>query len=192
MLAGTLFGTLTPVIAIGPSVLAVFNAPTTSKWPNIGIASAMVVVMLVISVIGIRISARTQVGIGVVEYLILIVFAVCGLTWVLGHHAGTMHISAAWFSLHGIGGQGSLVTGFLITVFMYSSWDGTLYVTFSTRRGSTSCLVDVTQSSINEARSPGPLLGASRGAPLLRRLRIVYNLANDPAEEAAMTGAGPR
>jgi hypothetical protein len=30
---------------------------------------------------------------------------------VLGHHAGTVPITSAWFSLHGIGGRGSLVTG---------------------------------------------------------------------------------
>jgi amino acid transporter len=128
MLAGTLFGTLTPVTAIGPSVLAVFNQPANGKWPNVIIATLIVLIMLVISIVGIRISARTQVGIGIVEYLILIVFAVWGLTWVLGHHAGTVPVSAAWFSLHGVGGKGSLVAGFLITVFMFSGWDGTIYV----------------------------------------------------------------
>jgi amino acid transporter len=128
MLAGTLFGTLTPVTAIGPSVLAVFNQSANSRWPNVIIATLIVLIMVAISIVGIKISARTQVGIGVVEYVILIVFAVWGLTWVLGHHAGTVHITAAWFSLHGIGGHGSLVAGFLITVFMYSGWDGTIYV----------------------------------------------------------------
>jgi amino acid transporter len=128
MLAGTLFGTLTPVTAIGPSVLAVFNSPANSKWPNILIATGLVLVMTVISVVGIRITARTQVSIGVIEYAILIAFAVWGLIWLFGHHAGTMHVTSAWFSLHGIGGKGSLVAGFLITVFMYSGWDGTIYV----------------------------------------------------------------
>ncbi len=128
MLAGTLFGTLTPVVAIGPNVLAVFNASPNSKWPNIIIATVVVLIMLAISIVGIRISARTQVGIGVVEYAILIVFAIWGLIWVLGHHAGTVHLSASWFSLHGIGGGQGLVACFLITVFMYSGWDGTLYV----------------------------------------------------------------
>jgi amino acid transporter len=128
MLAGTLFGTLTPVTAIGPSVLSVFNQPSDSKWPNVAIATGLVVVMAIISIIGIRITARTQVVIGVIEYLILIVLAVWGLTWVLGHHAGTVPITSGWFSLKGIGGQGSLVGGFLITVFMFSGWDGTLYV----------------------------------------------------------------
>jgi amino acid transporter len=128
MLAGTLFGTLTPVTALGPSVLSVFNSPANSKWPNIGLATGLVVVMAIISIIGIRITARTQVAIGVVEYVILIALAIWGLTWVLGHHVGTMHITSSWFSLTGIGGKGSLVGGFLITVFMYSGWDGTLYV----------------------------------------------------------------
>jgi amino acid transporter len=128
MLAGTLFGTLTPVTAVGPSVLAVFNSPANSKWPNIAIATGLVLVMMIISIVGIRITARTQVIIGVVEYLILIAFAVWGLTWLLSHHAGTVPITSAWFSLRGIGGKGSLVGGFLITVFMYSGWDGTLYV----------------------------------------------------------------
>ena len=128
MLAGTLFGTLTPVTALGPSVLAVFNQSTNSKWPNIAIATGLIVVMAAISIVGIRITARTQVIIGVIEYAILIGLSVWGLTWVLGHHAGTVPITSGWFSLHGIGGQGSLVGGFLIAVFMICGWDGTLYV----------------------------------------------------------------
>ena len=128
VLAGTLFGTLTPVTAIGPSVLAVFNQPSDSKWPNIAIATGLVVVMAIISIVGIRITARTQFVIGIIEYAILIGLSVWGLTWVLGHHAGTVPITSGWFSLHGIGGQGSLVGGFLIAVFMICGWDGTLYV----------------------------------------------------------------
>jgi amino acid transporter len=128
MLAGTLFGTLTPVTAIGPSVLAVFNQPSDSKWPNIAIATGLVVVMAIISIVGIRVTARTQFVIGIIEYAILIGLSVWGLTWVLGHHAGTVPITSGWFSLHGIGGQGSLVGGFLIAVFMICGWDGTLYV----------------------------------------------------------------
>src|SRR6202000_1664948 len=68
MLAGTLFGTLTPVTAVGPSVLAVFNQPANSTWPNIAIATGLVVVMAAISVVGIKITARTQVIIGIIEY----------------------------------------------------------------------------------------------------------------------------
>jgi len=128
MLAGTLFGTLTPVTAVGPSVLAVFNKNANSEWGNILIATVLVVVMMIISIVGIRMTARTQVVIGLLEYAILLVFAIWGLIWVLGHHAGTMPITSSWFSLHGVNGKGVLIDGFLITVFMYSGWDGTLYV----------------------------------------------------------------
>ena len=128
MLAGTLFGTLTPVTSLGPYLLAVFNQNANSEWGNVIIATAVVVIMTVISIVGIKISARTQVAIGLIEYLILIVLALLGVAWVLGHHAGAVHISAGWFSLHGIDGHGSLVAAFLITVFMYSGWDGTVYV----------------------------------------------------------------
>jgi amino acid transporter len=128
MMAGTLIGTLSPVLVLGPSVLAVFGASANSTWPNVAIATGVAGVMLVIAVLGIRPTARTQVAIGVVEYLILIVFAIWGLSAMLSRQPGTFHISAAWFSLHGVGGKGDLAAGFLIAVFMFTGWDGTLYV----------------------------------------------------------------
>jgi len=136
MAAGTLIGTLSPVVVLAPSVLAVFNQSTTNKVSNVAIATGISVIMLIIAVAGIRLSARTQVAIGVIEYAILIVLAVWGLSWVLGHHAGTSGVTASWFSLHGIGGKGSLAAGFLITVFMYSGWDGTVYVNEEVRHRS--------------------------------------------------------
>ena len=84
--------------------------------------------MLLIAVAGIRITARTQVSMGLVEYLILIGFAIAGLVAVLGHHPGTFPITSSWFSLGGIGGHGSLAAGFLLAVFIYTGWDGTIYV----------------------------------------------------------------
>jgi len=128
MIAGTLIGTISPVVVIGPNVLAVFGQSANSTWPNVAIATAFALVMLIVAVVGIRLTARTQVGIGVIEYAILIVFAIWGLVYVLGHHAGSFPITSSWFSLHGIGGKGSLAAGFLIAVFMYTGWDGTLYV----------------------------------------------------------------
>ena len=47
---------------------------------------------------------------------------------VLSHHPGTFPITRGWFSLTGIGGKGSLAAGLLISVYVYSCWDGTLYV----------------------------------------------------------------
>src|ERR1700753_2927825 len=128
MIAGYVLGTLSGVEVLGPSVLAVFGSSSDSTWANIGIATAIGVIMTVIAVVGIRITARTQVVMAVVEYAILIGMSIWGLVWVLGHHAGTVHITSGWFSLTGVGGKGDIIGGFLIAVFAYSGWDGTVYV----------------------------------------------------------------
>jgi amino acid transporter len=128
MIAGYVLGTLSGVVTLGPSVLAVFGSSATSTWANVGIATALGLVMLVIAVVGIRITARTQVAMAAVEYTILIGMSIWGLVYVLGHHAGTVPISSGWFSPTGIGGNGDAVAGFLIAVYAYSGWDATIYV----------------------------------------------------------------
>jgi amino acid transporter len=128
MITGTLVGAISGVVVLAPSVLAVFGAAATSTWPNILISTAVILVMLAIAVIGIKITARTQVGMAAIEYLILVGFAITGFVVVLGHHHGTFPITHAWFSISGIGGKGSLASGFLIAVFMYTGWDATVYV----------------------------------------------------------------
>jgi amino acid transporter len=128
MIAAYIIATVSGVEVLGPSVLAVAGSSSTSTWANIGIASAVSVVMLVVAVVGIRITAQTQVGMAVVEYVILIGFAIAGLVAVLGHHAGTLPMTKGWWSVTGIGGHGSPVAGFLIAVFIFTGWDGTLYV----------------------------------------------------------------
>jgi amino acid transporter len=128
MIAGTFVAAISGVVVLGPSVLAVFNSNPNARWPNIIISTAVILVMLVIAIVGIRLTARTQVGMGLIEWAILLGFAIWGLIAVLRHHAGTYPITRAWFTLGGIGGHGSLVAGFLIAVFMYTGWDATVYV----------------------------------------------------------------
>ena len=128
MIAGYVLGTLSGVEVLGPSVLAVFGSSANSQWANVAIATAVGLVMLVIAVIGIRITARTQVVLAAVEYTILIGISIWGLVWVLNRHAGTVPITSGWFSPTGIGGQGDAVAGFLIAVYSYSGWDATVYV----------------------------------------------------------------
>src|SRR6266851_7374308 len=128
MICGYIIGAVAGVEVIGPTVLAVFTSSSGSTWADIGIATGVALAMLVIAVVGIRITAQTQVGMAVVEYAILIGFAVVGLVAVLRHHHGTFPVSRGWFSLSGIGGHGSAVAGLLIAVFIFSGWEGTLYV----------------------------------------------------------------
>jgi amino acid transporter len=114
--------------------LAVFGYAATNKWAYIGIGAVVGVVMLVIAVLGIRITARVQVSMAAVEYLILVGLAVAGLVFVLGHHPGAVPVTRGWFSLSGVDGKGDAVAGFLVAVFVYGGWDGTVYVNEEVRQ----------------------------------------------------------
>ena len=92
------------------------------------IDTVVILGMFLIAIVGIRITARTQVAMAVVEYAILIGFAIAGLIAVISHRHGTFPISRSWFSVRGIGGHGSLSAGFLVAMFAYVAWDGTIYV----------------------------------------------------------------
>jgi amino acid transporter len=128
MVVAYIIGTVAEILLLGPSVLAVFGNSSTNTWAWIAIGSVVGVAMLVIAVAGIKITARTQVSMALVEYLILIGLSIAGLALVLGHHSGTYPITSGWFNWSGVDGKGSAVAGFLIAVFIYGGWDGTLYV----------------------------------------------------------------
>ncbi len=130
MIAGYLTGAVSGVEVLGPSVVAVFskNGNAGGTWADIAIATGVTIAMMIIAVVGIRLTARTQVGMAILEYALLIGFAIAGLYEVLNHHAGTLHFNSGWLSLSGVGGHGSAVSGLLIAVFIFSGWEGTLYV----------------------------------------------------------------
>jgi amino acid transporter len=138
MVVGSLIGSLAGVVVLAPSVLAIAGAGAASTGPNIAIATAVIAVMLGVAVVGIRITARTQVAMAAVEYTILIGFAVAGLALVLHHHPGTFAIRPGWFTLTGIGGRGNVTAGLLLAVFMYTGWDATIYVNEEVRHRRTS------------------------------------------------------
>src|SRR5690348_18331370 len=72
MITAYIIGTVAEVLLLGPSVLAVFGSTSTNTWAYALIGCAVGLIMLVIAVVGIKITARTQVGIAVIEYAILI------------------------------------------------------------------------------------------------------------------------
>jgi hypothetical protein len=88
MIAAYVIATVSGVEVPGPSVLAVFGASPASTWADIAIGTAVGVVMLVIAIAGIKITARTQVGMAFVEYALLIGFGLAGLIAVLAHSHG--------------------------------------------------------------------------------------------------------
>src|SRR5271165_1296331 len=128
MIMGGIIGTVSTTVVLGPSVLAVFGSASSAITPNLAIDTAVILGMLVIAIVGIRLTARVQVAMAVVEYAILAGFAVVGLIAVISHRHGTFPISAGWFNFGGIGGHGSLSAGFLVAMFAYTGWDGTIYV----------------------------------------------------------------
>jgi amino acid transporter len=128
MIAAYITGAVSGVEVLGPSVLDVFGVTTSSNWGYIGVAVGVTLIMLVIAIVGIRITARTQVAMAAVEYAILIGFAIVGLVLVLGHHSGTFPVTKGWFSLTGIGGHGGVAAGLIAAVYIYSGWEGTVYV----------------------------------------------------------------
>jgi amino acid transporter len=128
MIVAYILGTVSAVLVLGPSVLAVFGYTGTNTAAYVAIAVVTTLIMLVIAVVGIKITARVQVSMAVVEYGILVGLAVAGIVFVAAKHPGTVHFSSGWLSLNGIGGKGNVIDGFLVGVFIYGGWDGTLYV----------------------------------------------------------------
>jgi amino acid transporter len=128
MIAASLIAAVSGVVVLGPSVLAIVGLNAVSTWPNIFISTVVIVVLLAIAVVGIRLTARSQVAMGLIEYAILIGFAVWGFVEVLSHHHGTVPITSGWFSLRGVGGQGDVASSLLFAVFMIAGWDATVYV----------------------------------------------------------------
>src|ERR1700729_1707284 len=128
MIAASLIAAVSGVVVLGPSVLAIAGAAAASTWPNIFISTAVIVVLLVIAVVGIRLTARSQVAMGLIEYAILIGFSAWGLVVVLGPRHGTVPITKGWFSLTGVGGHGDVAGSLLFAVFMIAGWDATVYV----------------------------------------------------------------
>src|SRR6202167_5240389 len=104
MIMGGIIGTVSTTVVLGPAVLAVFGSNSTAVPANLAIDTAVIVGMLVIAIIGIRITARTQGGLGLLDYAILPGFAAIGLVEVLGHHHGTFPITKGWWSIRGVGG----------------------------------------------------------------------------------------
>src|SRR6516165_3766998 len=134
MVAAYILGTISGVEVLAPTALAAFGPSSSSTWGNIAIDTALALIMLVIAIVGIKVTARTQLGMALIEYLILIGFGIAGLAFVLGHHSGTYTVTSGWLSPTGVGGLGSPAAGFLIAVYMFTGWDGSIYVNEETVR----------------------------------------------------------
>src|SRR6185312_15605045 len=89
-----------------------------------------IAIMTAICVIGIELSARTQVGLLSAELITLVAFSVVALVKVASGTAGPHAVdpSFAWVNPFQIGSFSAVVSGVLIAVFIYWGWDSTVTV----------------------------------------------------------------
>jgi amino acid transporter len=103
-------------------------ADSTVAVTAVGVA--WIAIMTAICVIGIELSARTQVGLLGAEVLTLAAFVVVALVKVAGGDAGPASIdpSLSWLNPFEIDSFDALVTGVLLGIFIYWGWDSTVTV----------------------------------------------------------------
>ena len=138
MLAGYVLGTVSDILPLGPAVLGIFGANPDSQWGAVISATLLGGGVTILSVIGIQLTARFQVAIAAVEYVILLAFSAVGLWAVfITHKAGTVRPTIEWLSPSGVKGAGSLVAGMLIAVYLFTGWDTAIYLNEETEQKET-------------------------------------------------------
>jgi len=138
MLVGYTLGAVSDILPLGPSLLSALGVNASSVVGNVLTATIFGVAITIIASVGIRATARFQLTIAVVEYVILIIFSIIAFYAVfIGHWAGTVHPSLRWLTLTGVGGKGSLVAGMLIAIYLFTGWDASIYINEETTRKET-------------------------------------------------------
>ena len=89
-----------------------------------------IAIMTAICVIGIELSARTQVGLLGAELITLALFAIVALVKVATGDAGpnAVDFSPDWLNPFAIDSVDALIGGVLVAVFIYWGWDSTVTV----------------------------------------------------------------
>lgn len=95
-----------------------------SVWWTMALGIVFIMAMTWICVVGIELSARTQMVLLLLELAILVLFSVVALSKVYGGHLhGSVHFAMSWLVPTKLGGFRSLVEGVLLAVFIYWGWD---------------------------------------------------------------------
>ena len=128
MVVAYIIGTVAEILLLGPSVLAVFGSTSTSTWAWIGIGTAVGIVMLVIAIVGIRITTpQGRHGPDRVPHPDRIVDRRADLR-ADPSRRGRCRSPEAGSASAALTARAARSAGFLIAVFVYGGWDGTLYV----------------------------------------------------------------
>jgi amino acid transporter len=108
-------------------------ADSTAAVTIVGVV--WIAIMTAICVIGIELSARTQVGLLSAEIITLVIFSVVALVAVATGNAGENAVdpSLSWINPLEIDSVSAMVSGVLIAVFIYWGWDSTVTVNEESR-----------------------------------------------------------
>lgn len=135
MLTGYVLGTVADILPIGPAVMSFIGLPPDQVAGSLLTVTAAGLLIIGTAVVGIQVTARFQMIIASIEYVILLTFCAIGIYRVYIEHApGTVRPSWEWLSISGVGGHGSLIAGMLITVYLFTGWDSALYLNEETER----------------------------------------------------------
>ena len=135
MLVGFVLGSVSNILPLGPAMLSFTGLDTSGTVGNVLTATVFGLVLTAIAAIGIRTTARFQLAIASIEYVVLLVFSGIAFWAVfVEHRAGTVHPSMSWIHLSGVGGKGSLAGAMLIAIFLFTGWDATIYINEETTR----------------------------------------------------------
>ena len=93
-------------------------------WGNLVLGVLFTLAMTWICVVGIELSARTQLAMLGTELGVLVLFSVMAVIRVYGGNLkGSVHPSLSWLVPTGFGGASSMIEGILLAVFIYWGWD---------------------------------------------------------------------
>jgi amino acid transporter len=129
--AGTIvMANLAQIAGLYTFLLVGWDAAADSTLAVTAVGVVFIALMTWICVIGIELSARTQVGLLGAEILTLALFAIVALVKVYTGTAdpGAVHPSLSWFNPLEVASLEALTAGVLIAVFIYWGWDSTVTV----------------------------------------------------------------
>jgi amino acid transporter len=129
MLVGFVLGSVSNILPLGPTMLSLVGLDTSGTVGNVLTATIFGLAVVTISAIGIKATARFQVCLAAIEYIILLAFSGIAFWAVfVQHRAGTVRPNLSWLHLSGTGGRGSLAGAMLIAIFLFTGWDATIYI----------------------------------------------------------------
>lgn len=129
VLCANLVGTISTALPTGPTVLAVLGLDAGNQFGAAALGALLIVVVATLAIVGMKLTARLQLWMAIVEFGIIATFAAIGLfDTFIAHPDGFVQPSWDWLSPSGVGGQGSVTAAMFIGIFLIAGWDSAIYV----------------------------------------------------------------